>query len=109
MADQFFNETPGYQQTSTMAVISLIAGIASFFIVPLLGAIVAIITGSNAKKEISQSGGALTGIGMAQWGTILGWVNIAFTLVGLCLGLMMVFGVLSIPLCFGIFGNGFNF
>ena len=109
MTDQFINQAPTYQQTSTLAVISLISGIASFFILPLLGAIVAIITGGNAKKEILLSRGALTGLGMAQWGVILGWLNIALGFVGLCLSLLVFFGVLSVPLCMGIFSNGFNF
>ena len=87
------------QQTSSLAVISLLAGIASFFIVPLLGAIAAIITGNMAKKEIRQSGGRLTGDGMAQWGLILGWINIAFSLIGACFLLLAILGVASLPLC----------
>jgi len=59
--------SPNYfPQTSTLAVISLIAGIASYFILPLIGAIAAIITGGMAKKEIRQSGGHITGIEMAN-------------------------------------------
>jgi len=89
-------------QSSSLAVISLISGIASYFIVPLLGAIVAIITGNMAKKEIRSSAGRLTGEDMAKWGVILGWVNIALSVAGICLGLLIVFGVIttiSIPLC----------
>jgi hypothetical protein len=102
-------QTPIYQQTSSLAVISLICGIASFFIVPLLGAIAAIITGNLAKKEIRQSAGQLTGEGMATWGMILGWVNIGLGLIGLCLGLLVFFGMVSLPFCFFPFANGFNF
>ena len=101
--------SPGYgQQTSSLAVISLIAGIASFFIVPFLGAIAAVITGNMAKKEIRQSGGRMTGESMATWGLILGWVNIAFAVIGLCLGLLAILGVFSIPVCFIPFANVFN-
>jgi len=53
MTNQGYSQPPIYQQTSTMAVISLISGIASFFILPLLGAILAIILGYSAKKEIA--------------------------------------------------------
>lgn len=99
----------GYgQQTSTLAVISLISGIASFFIVPFLGAIAAVITGNMAKKEIRQSGGRMTGESMATWGMILGWVNIAFAVIGLCLGLLAILGVFSIPVCFIPFANVLN-
>ena len=103
------SQPPIYQQTSSMAVISLISGIASFFIVPLLGAIAAIITGNMAKKEIRQSAGRLSGEGMATWGLILGWVNIGFSVIGLCLILLVFFGIFSLPLCFIPFANGFNF
>jgi len=106
------NYNPGYaQQTSSLAVISLIAGIASYFIVPILGAVAAIITGNMAKKEIRQSAGTKTGMGMAKWGVVLGWINIAFGLIGGCLFILAVLGVfagVSIPLCFGPFTEIFN-
>ena len=106
MTQQNFN--PGYtQQTSSLAVISLIAGIASFFIVPILGALAAIITGNMAKKEIRQGAGRYTGMGMAKWGVILGWINIAVGLIGVCLFLLAILGV-SLPLCFGPFSDFFN-
>lgn len=100
---------PGYgQQSSSLAVISLIAGIASFFIVPLLGAIAAVITGGMAKKEIRQSGGRITGLGMANWGVVLGWINIAFSLIGLCIALLAVLGVIGVPICLMPFADSFN-
>lgn len=99
---------PGYgQQSSSLAVISLISGIASFFLVPLLGAIAAVITGNMAKKEIRQSMGRMTGESMATWGMILGWVNIAFSVIGLCLAALAFLGVFSIPLCLIPFANSF--
>jgi hypothetical protein len=109
MSDENFGQTPIYPQTSSLAVISLISGIASYFIVPLLGAIVAIITGNMAKKEISQSAGRMTGNDLAKWGMILGWVNIGLSLIGLCVGMLILLGVISLPLCFIPFSNGFNF
>lgn len=89
--------TPPYYsvQSSSTAMISLISGIASFFVVPLLGAIVAVITGNMAKKEIRQSGGRLTGEDMAKWGVILGWVNIGLSIAGFCLVMLLVFGVIT--------------
>jgi hypothetical protein len=42
---------------------------------------------------------------MAKAGLILGYLNIALTLIGLCLGiLLLVFGI-SLPLCFIPFAN----
>jgi hypothetical protein len=104
-----YNQQEYGQQSSTLAVISLIAGIASYFIVPLLGAIAAIITGGMAKKEIRQSGGRITGLGMANWGVVLGWINIAFSLIGLCIGLLAVLGVIGMPVCLMPFANSFNY
>jgi len=108
MSEQNYRQTPptGYgQQTSSLAVISLISGIASFFIVPLLGAIAAIITGNMAKKEILQSAGQLTGGDMARWGMILGWINIGLSVVGLCIAALVIAGVVSLPICLVPFAN----
>lgn len=106
MSNQSYNQNPGYgQRSSSLAVISLIAGIASFFIVPVLGAIAAVITGGMAKKEIRESAGQITGMGMANWGVILGWINIALGLIGLCIGLLGILGVFTLPVCFLPFGN----
>jgi hypothetical protein len=76
---------PAGPQSNTMAIVSLIAGIASFVFIPLIGAIVAIITGNNARKEIAASNGMQTGDGMAKVGVILGWVNIALSLLCGCI------------------------
>jgi ABC-type spermidine/putrescine transport system permease subunit II len=99
MSDQNFEQTPLYPQTSSLAVISLIAGIASFFIVPLLGAIAAIITGHMAKKEISESAGRLTGEGLAQAGLILGWINVGLIITGLIISTLVIFGIFSLVIC----------
>jgi multidrug efflux pump subunit AcrB len=111
MAYQNYNQgppPPHYgQQTSSLAVISLISGIASFFIVPLLGAIAAIITGGMAKKEIRQSGGRISGGGMATWGTLLGWLNIALSLIAVCLFVLGFLGIVTLPFCIIPFTNGF--
>jgi hypothetical protein len=67
-----------------MAIVSLIAGIASFVFLPLIGAIVAIITGNNARKEIAASNGMQSGDGMAKVGVILGWVNLVLSALCVC-------------------------
>ncbi len=108
MSDQEFRQVPPPNygpQTSSLAVISLISGIASYFIVPLLGAIAAVITGNMAKKEIRQSAGQLTGEGMARWGMILGWINIGLSIVGLCLAVLAISGIVALPFCFIPFSN----
>jgi len=90
---------PHVVTNSTSAVISLIAGIAGWTILPLLGSVVAVITGHMAKKEIRQSGGMLGGEGLATAGLILGYASLALGLVGGCIAILVfVFG-LTIPFC----------
>ena len=61
------------------AITSLILGIASFLICPLILAIPAIIIGNAAKQRIAQSQGALTGETMAVVGIICGWINVGIS------------------------------
>lgn len=93
---------------SSMALIALISGILGLTFLPIIGSIVAVITGPMAKKEILESGGALGGEGLATAGQILGWIGIGMAVVGLCLG-----GIaLGIPLClaaFAISAEGLDF
>jgi hypothetical protein len=66
------------QQTSGAAVASLIAGILSLLVVPILGSVVAIICGHVARSNIRSSRGALTGDGMAVAGLIMGYGGLCF-------------------------------
>jgi len=102
-----------YPRTSSMAVFSLVLGIASYVVIPLLGAIAAIITGNLAKKEIQENPEVLTGEGLARWGMILGWVNVGISIIGLCVTLAVVvmtvltaLGLISLPLLLIPLTNG---
>ncbi len=75
---------------STLAIVSLIGGIVTWTVIPILGAIVAIITGHMAKSEIKKSAGMLKGNGMATAGLILGYVQIGFMVLGLCAFLFLL-------------------
>jgi len=96
---------PQTAPNSGMAIVSLIFGILGLTFFPLIGSIVALITGYAARNEIRESMGTLGGDGMATAGIITGWVGIGLTLIGCC-----VFGfILTIPAClipFGIFSEG---
>lgn len=59
-------------ERSGMSVASLVAGILSWLILPFIGAIIAIVTGHLAIRDIRNSDGALTGRGMAIAGLVLG-------------------------------------
>ena len=87
---------------SSTAVISLVAGILGLTFLPIIGSIVALITGSMANKEIAQSAGTLGGEGMARVGVILGWIGIGLAVLGACItGVVII-----IPLCLLALGLG---
>jgi uncharacterized membrane protein len=102
------------KRTSSTAVLSLVFGIASYFVVPLLGAIAAIIMGHLARKEIRENPDQITGEGFARWGLILGWINVAISIFGLCLAVFVLLltiltavGMVSVPmLLLPLFNNG---
>jgi len=70
-------------KTSTLAIISLVMGIVTWLILPIVGAFVAVITGHMAKKEIRTSSGHLTGDGLATAGLVLGYLQIILVVVPL--------------------------
>lgn len=88
-------------QTNTLAIVSLVAGIGSFVahIVPGVGgftvALIAVITGYIARKQIKETGEQ--GMGIATAGMIIGIVHIALLV------------LLVIGLIFAIFVFGFIF
>jgi len=94
--------------TSSMAIISLISGIAAWLGIFGLGGLLAIIFGHLAKGEIRKSGGVITGDGMATAGLVLGYANIALAVVGLCLFLLFFLGVFTTPLLCLPFMNEIN-
>jgi acyl carrier protein len=61
---------------SGLAITSLISGILSWIIVPVLGSIVAIVTGHLARGEIHRAERRLGGLGMATAGLILGYASL---------------------------------
>jgi hypothetical protein len=69
---------------STMAIVSLIAGIAGFSFLPVIGSIVAIITGYAARKETRAIPPTASGDGMATAGIIMGWIQVGLAVIGLC-------------------------
>jgi hypothetical protein len=74
------DETP--PPTSTLSLASLMMGIIGWVLLPVVGGIIAVITGHMARREIRQSGGLLGGNGLASAGLILGYSNMALGLCG---------------------------
>ena len=94
--DQQFSFPPA-PTTSTLAIVSLIAGIVSWLFLPFFAAVAAVVTGHMAKNEIKKSNGTIGGNGMATAGLVLGYVQLGL---GLCICIvvaaMLAFGM-TIP------------
>jgi hypothetical protein len=69
---------------STAALVSLIFGILSWVMLPVVGPIVAVVAGHMARREIQASNGQVGGGGMATAGLILGYLQIALGLLAIC-------------------------
>jgi hypothetical protein len=99
MAQSYTPLPPTGPRTSTNAIISLIGGIAGWTILPLIGSLVGIIFGHIAKKEIKNSGGMVSGNGLATWGLILGYITIGLGVCGCIVAIVgIALGIWSIPI-----------
>ncbi len=85
---------PPPRQTSTLAIISLVAGILGWTLLPFLGSIGAIIFGHLARGEIRRSNGQLDGDGLAITGLVLGWVNVVIAVLAI-MAFILFFGGLA--------------
>jgi hypothetical protein len=92
---------PGQSTTSlpnsTPAIVSLIFGILAWLpIAPVVGAIVAVICGHIARRQIKAANGQLGGSGMAMAGLILGYLQLAVLALAICaivgIGLLSLLG-----------------
>jgi Domain of unknown function (DUF4190) len=85
--------------TNGLAVTSLVSGIVSWVMCPLVGGVVAVVTGHMAHGQIKTSGES--GAGMATAGLVLGYIHLAawavFTLFWLVVfgGLAVVGGIVG--------------
>ena len=68
-------------QTSAAAIVSLVSGILAWTLMPIIGALVAIICGHIARSEIRRAfPGTLAGDGLALSGLVLGYLQLVVTL-----------------------------
>jgi hypothetical protein len=87
----------GPGQTNSLAVISLVAGIGSFFahVIPGIGgftvAVVAVVTGFMARNQIKRTGEQ--GMGYATAGIVIGVIHLVLLVLGLLLLLFLIFVV----------------
>jgi hypothetical protein len=96
--NQPYMPLPQATRTSSLAIVSLIMGIITWFLFPIIAAIVAVITGHMAKKEIRESAGMVTGNDMATAGLILGYIQLGLGIFAcLVVAGLVAAGVYSIP------------
>ena len=86
-------ETP---TTSTTAVVSFIFGILSWVLLPVIGAIVAIVCGHLSRAEIARSGGRLEGDGFAVAGLVLGWTHVVLMVAAVLIAVLFFGGILAL-------------
>ena len=70
--------------TSTLAIVSLVSGVLGFTFVPVIGTIVALITGYMARRETRSIPARVSDDGLATAGIIMGWIQVALIVVGVC-------------------------
>lgn len=72
---------PQPTQTSKLAIWSLVLGVLSLVCFSIFAAIPGVICGHKALSRIKQSGGALTGNGLAVAGLVTGYLGIAWAII----------------------------
>ena len=85
--------------TNTMAVVSLVSGVASWFFLPTIGAIIAIVTGHMARSQIKNSYGAESGDGLALVGLVLGYLNLVLSCLGILFFLLFFGSLIGLSSC----------
>ncbi len=80
------------KKASSLPLVSLITGLLSFLCLPIILAIVAIITGFMGRKKARAEG---NGTGMATAGIILGFLNILFSIIGAIVFFVFLGGVIG--------------
>lgn len=91
--------------TSTLAIISLVAGILGWTLLPLLGSVGAIITGHMARGEIRRSAGAIDGDGLAIAGLVLGWGSVVVAILSVLLAVVFFGGIAALLAWLGLSGQ----
>ena len=82
------------RQTSTTAIVSLVGGLLGWTLLPLIGSLVAIVTGHIARAEIRRNPETIEGDGLAVAGLLLGYAAVAIAVASV-IALIVFFGGLA--------------
>jgi hypothetical protein len=94
---------PGYYagpmppSTNGLAIASLICSIASFVVLPFVGGVLGVVLGHVALSQINQSEGREQGRGMAIAGLIIGYANLALSLIVIALVIVAIIAAANGP------------
>jgi hypothetical protein len=81
----YFQQNDNYVlPSSSLAIVSLIAGILGFMGLPIIASIVALWTGYAARNETRSIPPKASGDGMATAGIVMGWIQIGLAVVAIC-------------------------
>ena len=85
-----------YRSTSAMAIVSLVAGLLGWSLLPVIGSIAAIVTGHLARGEIRRRPDTLEGDGLAVAGLVLGYSMVAMAVIGVLLAILFFGGLFAV-------------
>jgi hypothetical protein len=101
------------KRTSVAAIVSLVAGILTWFSVPLLFlviptpicAIAAIVAGHMARAEIRRAPDRIEGNGLALTGLILGWSLVVIVVLSILVAILFLGGIAALVGWLGLSGQ----
>lgn len=79
-------------RNNNSAIVSLVFGILSWVVLPIIGPIIAVVAGHMALNQIRAADGQQDGRGMAIAGLILGYIQLGLLLIGCAI--MVIFGLM---------------
>lgn len=93
------------RQTSALAITSLVSGLLGWTFLPLVGSLVAIVTGHMARAEIRRSNGQVDGDGLAVAGLVLGWLVVAISVLTILVFVIFLGGLAALMAVLGVSGQ----
>jgi hypothetical protein len=84
------------RQTSVLAIVSLVFGLLGWTLLPLVGSLVAVITGHLARAEVRRAPGAVDGDGLAVAGLVLGYSMMALAIIGVLAAVLFFGGLVAL-------------
>ncbi|CAG4971632.1 DUF4190 domain-containing protein [Novilysobacter luteus] len=84
------------RQTSVLAIVSLVFGLLGWTLLPLVGSLVAVITGHLARAEVRRTAGAVDGDGLAIAGLVLGYSMMALAIIGVLAAVLFFGGLVAL-------------